>query len=80
MPLSSVYTKPALAPSAGLKVAHDLKFGLYDRQDHELGDPVERVQCVRVAAADPLNLAGILTPDPRIPAIPRRRVLAAQAS
>src|SRR5207244_8506823 len=35
---------------------------------------------VRVAAADPLNLAGILTPDPRIPAIPRRRVLAAQAS
>ena len=32
---------------------------------------------IPVAAADPLNLAGILTPDPRIPATPRRRVLVA---
>ncbi|HET7498488.1 MAG TPA: DEAD/DEAH box helicase [Candidatus Eisenbacteria bacterium] len=32
---------------------------------------------VRVAAADPLNLDGILTPEPRIPAAARRRVLVA---
>jgi ATP-dependent Lhr-like helicase len=32
---------------------------------------------VRVAAADPLNLDGILTPEPRVPAAARRRVLVA---
>ena len=32
---------------------------------------------LRVSAADPLNLEGILTPDPRIPAQSRRRVLVA---
>ena len=30
---------------------------------------------LQVAAADPLNLDGILTPEPRIPALNRRRVL-----
>ncbi|HYJ32750.1 MAG TPA: DEAD/DEAH box helicase [Candidatus Binatia bacterium] len=32
---------------------------------------------VRVAAADPLNLDGILTPEPRVPSAARRRVLVA---
>jgi len=32
---------------------------------------------IRVSAADPLNLEGILTPEPRIPAQARRRVLVA---
>jgi len=34
-------------------------------------------RAVRVAAADPLNLQGILTPDERIPSLARRRVLVA---
>jgi hypothetical protein len=29
---------------------------------------------IEVAATDPLNLQGVLTPDARIPAQPRRRV------
>jgi ATP-dependent helicase Lhr and Lhr-like helicase len=32
-------------------------------------------ECVRVSAVDPLNLVGILTPGPRIPAL-RTRVVA----
>ena len=34
---------------------------------------------LRVSAADPLNLEGILTPEPRIPAQARRRVLVAKS-
>ena len=34
-----------------------------------------RGQYVRVSACDPLNLAGILTPGPRIPAVPGNRVI-----
>src|SRR5207249_11631187 len=34
---------------------------------------------LKVAAADPLNLAGILTPEPKVPALPRRRVMVASA-
>lgn len=32
---------------------------------------------VKISAADPLNLDGILTPEPRIPSQARRRVLVA---
>ena len=32
---------------------------------------------VKLSASDPLNLEGILTPDPRVPAQARRRVLVA---
>jgi hypothetical protein len=32
---------------------------------------------VRVSAADPLNLDGILTPEPRVSSAARRRVLVA---
>ena len=36
-----------------------------------------RFHALRVAAADPLNLGGILTPGPRVPAPARKRVLVA---
>ena len=34
--------------------------------------PAERI---RISATDPLNLVGILTPGPRIPAVPSREVV-----
>ena len=34
-----------------------------------------RGEVVRLSAVDPLNLAGILTPGPRIPAVPSRWIV-----
>lgn len=37
--------------------------------------PMEGAERLELSACDPLNLAGILTPGPRIPALPQNRVL-----
>jgi ATP-dependent Lhr-like helicase len=36
---------------------------------------VSRGEDIALAAADPLNLCGVLAPGPRVPAAPRNRVL-----
>jgi len=43
------------------------------RRRHALA-PAGEGRGLRVAASDPLNLEGILTPEARIPALVRRRV------
>ncbi len=45
------------------------------RRALEGADESEAPPRLQVAASDPLNLDGILTPEPRIPALTRRRVL-----
>ncbi|HEY3226332.1 MAG TPA: hypothetical protein VGK61_04990, partial [Planctomycetota bacterium] len=55
----------------------------FDGEQYALPEAVELLRAVRrrggppaiqVAAADPLNFRGILTPDERVPVVARRRV------
>jgi ATP-dependent Lhr-like helicase len=50
------------------------------RRKYSTHNPAEPEPAIAVAAADPLNLAGILVPGDRVPAIPGREVLFANGS